>query len=68
MLPDKRASTDYPIQFEAWTGLAIGYRGDPATLPEALQERDRIPRQRKPLNQFVFSGKWGDASPLVLKR
>ncbi|HEX9869717.1 MAG TPA: nitroreductase, partial [Candidatus Tectomicrobia bacterium] len=59
---------EIPDGYEAWTGLAIGYRGDPATLPDDLQERDRTPRQRKPLNQFVFSGKWGDASPLVLKR
>ncbi len=69
ILPDKaRQIFEIPDGFEAWTGLAIGYRGDPAILPEALQERDRTPRQRKPLNQFVFSGKWGDASPLVLKR
>jgi nitroreductase len=69
ILPDKaRQIFEIPDGYEAWTGLAIGYRGDPDTLPDALQERDRTPRQRKPLNQFVFSGKWGDASPLVLKR
>jgi nitroreductase len=69
ILPDKaRQIFEIPDGYEAWTGLAIGYRGDPATLPDALQERDRLPRQRKSLDQFVFSGKWGDASPLVLKR
>jgi nitroreductase len=69
ILPDKaRQIFEIPDGYEAWTGLAIGYRGDPARLPEALQERDRMPRQRKPLSQFVFSGKWGDASPLVLER
>jgi nitroreductase len=68
ILPDKaRQIFEIPEGFEAWTGLAIGYRGDPVILPESLQERDRLPRQRKPLNQFVFSGKWGDASPLVRK-
>jgi hypothetical protein len=69
ILPDKaRQIFAIPAGFEAWTGLAIGYRGDPATLPDALQERDRMPRYWKPLRQFVFSGKWGNPSPLVLKR
>jgi nitroreductase len=69
ILPDKaRQIFEVPDGFEAWTGLAIGYRGDPATLPDALQARERTPRQRKPLNQFVFSGKWGEVSPLVLQR
>jgi nitroreductase len=68
ILPDKAKDLfDIPEGFEAWTGLAIGYRGDPMTLPESLRERDLTPRQRKPLDRFVFSGKWGNASPLVLK-
>jgi Nitroreductase family len=58
ILPDKAR--------EAWTGMAIGYQGDPMTLPDALKERDMTPRQRKPLDQFVFSGKWGNPSPLVI--
>jgi hypothetical protein len=68
ILPDKaRELFDIPEGFEAWTGIAIGYRGDPMTLPDALKERDLMPRQRKPLEQFVFSGKWENPSPLVLK-
>lgn len=57
-----------PEGFEAWTGLAIGYPGDPAQFPDALQERKRRPRQRKPLRQFSFSSKWGNPSALVLQR
>lgn len=69
ILPDKaRELFDIPQGFEAWTAMAIGYQGDPMTLPDALKERDLMPRQRKPLNQFVFSGKWGNPSPLVLKQ
>lgn len=69
ILPDEaRDRFDIPEGFEAWTGMAIGYQGDPMTLPNALQERDLVPRQRKPLEQFVFSGKWGDPSSLVLKQ
>jgi len=68
ILPDKaRDIFNIPDGYEAWTGMAIGYQGDPMTLPDALKERDLKPRQRKPLEQFVFSGKWGNPSPLVLK-
>ncbi len=66
ILPDKaREVYQIPEQYEAWTGLAIGYTGDPATLPDALRERDLTPRPRKPVNQFVFTGKWGDPSKLM---
>ena len=69
ILPDKaREIYQIPAHFEAWTALAIGYRADPAKLPAALRERDLAPRQRKPLSEFVFTGKWGQPSPLGLKR
>ena len=68
ILPDKaREIYQIPEHFEAWTAMAIGYKADPATLPDALKERDLAPRQRKPLNEFVFTGQWGQPSPLVLK-
>ena len=64
--PDKaRKIYGIPEQSEAWTAMAIGYRGDPAKLPEGLKERDLTPRKRKRLAQFVFAARWGDASPLV---
>jgi nitroreductase len=66
ILPDKaREIYGIPEGFEAWTGLAIGYRGDPARLPARLRERDLTPRQRKPLREFVFSGRWEHPAPLV---
>jgi nitroreductase len=69
ILPDKaREVYRIPEHFEAWTALAIGYKADPAKLPDALKERDLAPRQRKPLSEFVFTGQWGKPSPLVLKR
>ena len=68
ILPDKaREVYQIPEHFEAWTGMAIGYKADPAKLPEALKERDLAPRQRKPLSEFVFTGQWGQPSPLVVK-
>lgn len=65
ILPEKARDL---FGIEAWTGMAIGYLGDPTTLPDGLKERDLIPRQRRPLEQFVFSGKWGKAAPAVLQR
>lgn len=68
ILPDKaREIYEIPDGSEAWTGIAIGYWGDPMSLPDTLRQRDLTPRQRKPLSQFVFSGKWGNPSPFVLK-
>jgi len=69
ILPDKaREIYRIPRDFEAWTGIAIGYRGDPSTLPEGLKERDLTPRQRKPLSDFVFSEKFGNPAPMVPQR
>ncbi len=69
ILPDKaREIYGIPEGFEAWTALAIGYKGDPMSLPDQLRERELAPRQRKPLREFVFSGKWENPSPLVLNR
>lgn len=60
IIPDKaRILFDIPDDSEALVGMAIGYQGDPMKLPDALKERDLMPRQRKSLDQFVFSGKWG---------
>ena len=68
IFPDKaRHLFGIPQDLEAWTGLAIGYPGDPTRLPDALKQRDLTPRQRKPVEQFVFSGKWGNPAVLVRK-
>jgi nitroreductase len=69
ILPDKaREIYQIPEHFEAWTAMTIGYKADPAKLPETLKKRDLTPRQRKPLNEFVFTGQWKQTSPFVLKR
>jgi nitroreductase len=66
ILPDKaRDLFAIPEHSQAWTAMAIGYQGDPMTLPTNVQQRDLTPRQRKPLAQFVFGGKWGEPSPVV---
>ncbi len=68
IVPDKaREIYQIPEHFEAWTAIAIGYKADPVTMPEALKERDLTPRQRKPLREFVFTGHWGQVAPLVIE-
>jgi len=68
ILPDKaRELFGIPAGFEAVAGIALGYPGDPASLPEGLREKEVAPRERKPLHSFVFTGKWGNVSPIVKK-
>ncbi len=60
ILPDVAKKTlGIPDGWEAVTGVAIGYLGDPATLSEKLREREATPSPRKPLAQFAFVGSWG---------
>ena len=67
ILPDKaREIFGIPPDFEAVAGFAIGYPGDHMTLPEGrLRDNETGARQRKPLSSFVFTGKWGETSPIV---
>ena len=50
---------------EPITAGAIGYGGDPATLPPDARDRELAPRKRKPIQDFVYTGKFGKKSPLV---
>jgi nitroreductase len=50
-----RASFAIPSDYELGAVTAIGYFGDPASLPEHLHKQEVSPRQRKPLEEFVFS-------------
>ena len=66
ILPDRaREVYRIPAHSRAVTGLAIGYVGSSADLPEELRERDLAARTRKPLSQFVFAERWGDPAPLL---
>jgi nitroreductase len=66
ILPDRaREVYQIPGGVLPLTGLAIGYAGDPAALPESIRARDQGRRPRKPLSAFVFGDKWGTAAPLV---
>ena len=62
ILPDKaRELYQVPNDHQPVTALTMGYPADPNTLPDPLKQRDLAPRQRKPLAEFVFAGRWGTA-------
>jgi len=50
-----RASFAIPSDYELGAVTAIGYFGDPENLPDHLRKMEVSPRQRKPLEEFVFS-------------
>ena len=66
ILPEKaRQIFNIPAGYEAVAGIAIGYPGNPESLPDHLRQREMAPRERKPVALFVFTGSWGKTSPLV---
>lgn len=52
-----------PEGFDPVSVVAIGYPGDPETLPEKLKAMDLAPRARKPFGEFVFGENWGNPDP-----
>ena len=56
-----------PPGWEPIAALAIGYPGDPASLPPTLKDREIAPRTRKPIAEFVMAGQWGHTAPFVKK-
>ena len=67
ILPDKaREVYQVPEGHDPMTAVAIGYPGDGHNLPPEIRQRDMARRPRKTLKEFVFSGRWGATSDLVL--
>jgi nitroreductase len=56
-----------PEDWQAVAAIAIGYPGDPNSLPDKLKERELAPRSRKKLADFVMTGDWGHPSSFVQK-
>jgi len=54
-----------PKGWEPIAAFVIGYPGDPNSLPENLRERELGGRSRKPLADFVMSGRWGNPAPFL---
>ena len=58
-----RADLKIPAGFEPVAMVAVGYPGEPALLPDYLQQREANPRERTPVSGFVYAGLWD--APLV---
>jgi nitroreductase len=56
-----------PAGWEPIAAFAIGYPGAPESLPESFREQETAPRVRKPIREFVMSGKWGHTAEFVAK-
>ncbi len=56
-----RKAFNIPDDFEIGAATALGYLGDPDTLPDQLKQQDISPRQRKPQEEFVFA-EWDKAA------
>ncbi|MFA9478026.1 nitroreductase family protein [Phycisphaerales bacterium AB-hyl4] len=64
--PDRvREVFNVPEDFEPQTGCAIGYGGDPQSLPEKMRDDEVAPRTRKAFDEFIFGEAFGKPSPLV---
>ncbi len=56
-----KAAFQIPDDFDTVAVTALGYLGDPDTLPEQLRSGEQQPRQRKDLKEIVF-GEWDQAA------
>jgi nitroreductase len=59
-----RGVFEIPARHDPVTMIAIGYPGHPDSLSEELCAKDLAPRQRRPIREFVFSGKFGQPAGL----
>jgi len=60
-----RAVYGIPSGWEAIAAFAVGYPGEPASLPQPYRDRETAPRTRKPIRAFVMGGKWGHTASFI---
>ena len=66
--PEKaRLAFGIPAGWETIAAMAIGYPGNPDSLPQRLKDRELAPRTRKPIREFVMTGSWGHTAPFALE-
>lgn len=53
-----RVQFHIPDRFLQMAMIAVGYQASPETLPDALGEKERAPRHRRPLRDTFFEGDW----------
>lgn len=54
-----RSALSLPEDFTPIVVVAIGYKGDPSVLDDETRAKDEAPRERMPLGEIAFQGKWG---------
>jgi nitroreductase len=54
-----REAYSIPQGWEPIAAMALGYPGDASSLPEPYRSREKAPRTRKRIREFVMSGQWG---------
>jgi nitroreductase len=59
-----RIAFDISADYQPLTAICLGYLGDPENLPEDQKQSELSPRTRKPFDEFVFSGTFGNKSEL----
>lgn len=59
-----RTELSIPEGFGVGAAIALGYVGDPDSLPESYRSMEQAPRTRKPLPSIAFAGTWD--APLQL--
>ena len=55
-----KAAFAIPADHQCMAMIAIGHPAPADSLPDALRERELAPRKRKPLDEIVFRGDWGN--------
>ncbi len=59
ILPEEaRSRYQIPEDYDVVTAFAIGYLGDPDSLPGAASQQERAPRERRTLATQVFADTW----------
>jgi nitroreductase len=58
---------EIPAGWDPIAAIALGYPGEPASLPAPYKERETAPRVRKPISEFVMSGRWGNKATFLSK-
>lgn len=67
ILVDKaREVLSIPAGYDPVAGFALGYPGDPQSLPDRLRERELSARQRKESSSFVHDGTWNKKASFLL--
>lgn len=70
ILPDRAQEMyDVPDGYQVVAGVALGYLGEPEQLDDPDRRKaETSERNRRPLEELVFEGRWGDSATLARER